>query len=135
MSLLEVDLSFLFVVAIILIWFMIGYQFVLTVYGYINLLRSIKEKKMIDQTPYEFPSCAILIPAHNEEKVIGATIASMLELEYPKDKLKIIVINDGSQDRTKEIILDFAARDKRVQLFDVPKGEGGKGKSRALNLG
>ncbi|MDD8017713.1 MAG: glycosyltransferase family 2 protein, partial [Bacteroidota bacterium] len=41
----------------------------------------------------------------------------------------------GSQDRTKEIILDFAARDKRVQLFDVPKGEGGKGKSRALNLG
>ncbi len=135
MSILEVDLSFLFVVAVILIWFMIGYQFVLTVYGYINLLRSFKEKNSIDQTQYDFPTCAILIPAHNEEKVISATIASMLELEYPKDKLKIIVINDGSQDRTKEIILEYAVKDSRVQLFDVPKGEGGKGKSRALNLG
>ncbi len=135
MSILEVDLSFLFVVAVILIWFMIMYQFVLTVYGFVNLLRSFKEKKTIDETRYDFPTCAILIPAHNEEKVIGATIASMLELDYPKDKLKIIIINDGSVDRTKDIILDFAQRDARVELFDVPKGEGGKGKSRALNLG
>lgn len=135
MSIFEIDLSFLFVVAVILIWFMIAYQFVLTVYGYVNLLRSFKEKKAIDAASHDFPTCAILIPAHNEEKVIGATIASMLELEYPKEKLKIIVINDGSKDKTKEIILEFARKDARVQLFDVPEGEGGKGKSRALNLG
>lgn len=135
MSILEIILSFLFVIAVILIWFMIAYQFVLTVYGYINLLRSFKEKKIIDATEYDFPNCAILIPAHNEEKVIGATIASMLELEYPKERLKIIIINDGSKDRTKEIILEYARKDERVQLFDVPRGEGGKGKSRALNLG
>ena len=135
MSILEVDLSLLFVIAVILIWFMIGYQLILTFYGYFNLVKSFKEKKIIDSSTYDFPTCAILIPAHNEEKVIGATIASMLELDYPKDKLKIIVINDGSKDKTKEIILDFAAKDARVQLFDVPKGEGGKGKSRALNLG
>ena len=135
MSYLEIDLSFLFVLAVILIWFMIGYQLLLTFYGYVNIVASFKEKKKIDETAYDFPTCAILIPAHNEEKVIGATIASMLQLEYPKDKLKIIVINDGSQDRTKEIILSYAAQDSRVQLYDVPKGEGGKGKSRALNLG
>lgn len=135
MSYLEIDLSFLFVLAVILIWFMIGYQLLLTFYGYVNIVASFKEKKKIDGTTYDFPTCAILIPAHNEEKVIGATIASMLQLEYPKDKLKIIVINDGSQDRTKEIILSYAVQDSRVQLYDVPKGEGGKGKSRALNLG
>jgi cellulose synthase/poly-beta-1,6-N-acetylglucosamine synthase-like glycosyltransferase len=45
-----------------------------------------------------------------------------------------MVINDGSSDRTREIIEEFALRDGRVELFDVPKGEGGKGKSRALNL-
>jgi len=135
MSILEIDLSFLFVVAVILIWFMIGYQLLLTLFGYVNLIKSYKEKTGIDNSEIDFPSCAILIPAHNEERVIGATIASMLELEYPKDKLKIIVINDGSGDRTKEIILEYARQDVRVQLYDVPKGEGGKGKSRALNLG
>ena len=59
----------------------------------------------------------------------------MLALNYPKEKLRIVVINDGSTDSTKEIIEGFAKRDARVELFDIPKGEGGKGKSRALNLG
>ncbi|MGA7159860.1 MAG: glycosyltransferase [Bacteroidota bacterium] len=135
MTVLEVDLSFLFVIAVILIWFMIAYQFVLTVYGYINYVRSMKERNDVDERTFDFPTCSILIPAHNEEKVIGATIASMLELDYPKDKLRVIVVNDGSTDSTKEIISGYAKRDRRVELFDIPKGEGGKGKSRALNLG
>ncbi|MCX6121578.1 MAG: glycosyltransferase [Ignavibacteriales bacterium] len=135
MTVLEVDLSFLFVIAVILIWFTIAYQFVLTVFGYINCVRSLREKREVDRRTYDYPSCSILIPAHNEEKVIGATIESMLQLEYPKDKLQIIVINDGSKDSTKDIIQRYASSDARVQLFDIPKGEGGKGKSRTLNLG
>ena len=135
MTVLEVDLSFLFVIAVILIWFMIAYQFVLTVYGFINYVSSMKERGDIEGRTFDFPTCAILIPAHNEEKVIGATIASMLQLDYPKDKLHVVVINDGSTDSTKEIISEYARRDRRVELFDIPKGEGGKGKSRALNLG
>ena len=57
-----------------------------------------KEQKHVDAQALDYPTCAILIPAHNEEKVIGATIASMLELIYPKNKLRIVVINDGSTD-------------------------------------
>jgi cellulose synthase/poly-beta-1,6-N-acetylglucosamine synthase-like glycosyltransferase len=94
-----------------------------------------KEKKDVDKQAFDFPTCTILIPAHNEEKVISATIEAMLNLKYPKDKLTVMVINDGSKDSTKEIIESYAARDARVVLFDVPKGQGGKGKSRALNLG
>ncbi|MCX6155950.1 MAG: glycosyltransferase [Candidatus Kapabacteria bacterium] len=135
MNSLDLDLSFIFVVAVILIWFMIGYQFVLTVFGYVNYLKSIKEKKKFDETEFDYPTCSILIPAHNEEMVISDTIKSMLELNYPADKLEIIVINDGSSDGTEDIVKSFAAQDKRVVLFNVPKGEGGKGKSRALNLG
>lgn len=135
MTLLELDLSFLFIVAVILIWFMIAYQFILTVFGYINFLRSLREKKEIDGMTFDYPSCSILIPAHNEERVIGRTIEAMLALTYPKDQLKIVVINDGSSDGTREIIQRYAAQDSRVELFDVPKGQGGKGKSRALNLG
>jgi cellulose synthase/poly-beta-1,6-N-acetylglucosamine synthase-like glycosyltransferase len=134
MSFLEVDLSALFVVAVILIWFMIAYQFVLTVFGFVNFVRSIRERRRVDGMTFSYPTCSILIPAHNEEKVIGRTIESMLALVYPADRLKIIVINDGSTDGTKEIIERCAATDRRVELFDVPKGEGGKGKSRALNL-
>ena len=135
MTVLEVDLSFLFVIAIILIWFMIAYQFVLTVFGFLNYIRSMKEQKIIDETKFTYPSCTILIPAHNEEKVIAATVESMLRLNYPKNKLRILVINDGSTDSTKRIVGRYMKKDRRVVLFNVPKGEGGKGKSRALNLG
>lgn len=135
MTILEVDLSFLFVVAVILIWFMIAYQFVLTVYGYINFIKSLKERKKIDEMNFDYPTCSILIPAHNEEKVIANTIESMLKFNYPKEKLQIIIINDGSTDSTKEIIRSFVDKDSRIELYDIPKGEGGKGKSRTLNLG
>ena len=135
MTILEVDLSFVFVVAVILIWFMIAYQYVLTCFGYWNYLKSLKERRRVDASSFEYPSCSILIPAHNEEKVIANTIEAMLALDYPRDKLEIIVINDGSTDATKEIIGRYGAIDSRVVLFDVPAGQGGKGKSRALNLG
>jgi cellulose synthase/poly-beta-1,6-N-acetylglucosamine synthase-like glycosyltransferase len=135
MTILEVDLSFLFVIAVILIWFTIAYQFILTVFGYINYVHSMREKREIDNREFNYPSCSILIPAHNEEKVLGATIKSMLKLAYPANKLQIIVINDGSTDGTRRIIERYAAKDSRVQLFDIPRGKGGKGKSRALNLG
>jgi cellulose synthase/poly-beta-1,6-N-acetylglucosamine synthase-like glycosyltransferase len=135
MTSLEIDLSFLFVVAVILIWFMIAYQYVLTCFGYWNYLKSLKERKRIDETTYDFPSCTVLIPAHNEELVIANTLESMLRLNYPKDKLEIVVINDGSTDATKQIVERIAAIDRRVVLFDIPQGEGGKGKARALNLG
>jgi len=114
MSVLEVDLSFLFVVAVILIWFMIAYQFILTVFGYLNFVKSIKEKSEVDKTEFDFPACSILIPAHNEEKVIGPTIEAMLRLKYPRDKLQILIINDGSTDATKEIIESYVKADSRV---------------------
>ncbi|MEW6511166.1 MAG: glycosyltransferase family 2 protein, partial [Bacteroidota bacterium] len=63
------------------------------------------------------------------------TLEAMLRLEYPKDKLTVLVINDGSTDTTREVVQHYARRDHRVQLYDVRKGEGGRGKSRALNLG
>ena len=134
MSVLEVDLSALFVVAVILIWFMTGYQFVLTLFGFLNFVRSLRERKEVEGKSIRYPTCTILIPAHNEEKVIGPALEAMLRLDYPAELLRIMVINDGSSDRTKALIEEFAGRDRRVELFDVPKGEGGKGKSRALNL-
>jgi hypothetical protein len=128
-------LETIFLISVILIWFMIGYQFIFSLFGYINFIRSMKEKQKVDQMHFELPTCTILIPAHNEAVVIGNTIEAMLKLEYPEGKLKIMVINDGSKDQTRQIIEGYAKKDSRVVLFDIPEGMGGKGKSRALNLG
>jgi cellulose synthase/poly-beta-1,6-N-acetylglucosamine synthase-like glycosyltransferase len=131
----ELGLNIFFVIAVILIWFMIAYQLILSIAGYFHYLRSRKEKKKIDAASFDFPKISILIPAHNEEKVIGKTVTSMLEFDYPKENVEIIVINDGSSDKTGEIVENLASIDTRVRLFNVPPGEGGRGKSRALNLG
>lgn len=134
-SYLELDLSIVFLLTVILIWFMIGYQLILTLAGFFHYRSSFKEKKRIDLQQFDFPRVSVLIPARNEETVIGYTIEAMLRLEYPPDKIDILVINDGSTDKTKEIVQDYARRDSRLRLYNVPQGEGGKGKSRTLNVG
>ncbi len=129
-------LGALFVLSVILIWFMIAYQLVLTVAGFFHNWGSAKEKREIDgMTHLEYPTVCVLIPAHNEETVIRGTVEAMMAFDYPHDKLEILVINDGSSDNTGPIVEDLGSRDGRVRCYNVPKGEGGKGKSRALNLG
>lgn len=123
----ELILHGFFVVAVILIWFMIAYQLILTAAGYFHYQRSRKEKKIIDSASFDFPKVSILIPAHNEEKVISRTITSMLEFDYPHNRLEVIIINDGSSDGTEEIVSKIATSDPRVRLMNVPPGEGGRG--------
>lgn len=82
------------------------------------------------KTPSRFPSVTILVPAFNEESTITKTIFSLLKLDYPKDKLKIIVINDGSVDGTAEKLKRFKGN-RRVSIFYKKNG----GKYTALNFG
>ena len=77
----------------------------------------------------EWPSVTVVIPAYNEEKTIAKTIESVLGLDYPKDKLKVIVVNDGSTDRTLEI----ARRYERDGVLVLSQEN--KGKAAALNHG
>lgn len=73
---------------------------------------------------------SVLIAAHNEEKVIASTLASILRTAYP-GRLEVIVIDDGSQDRTATVVQGVADRDRRVRLLRQPKS----GKAAALNRG
>jgi len=81
------------------------------------------------------PTLSVLIPAHNEEKVIGRILQRTTELTYPKDKLEIIVINDGSTDRTGEIIDEIARENENIKVVHRNMNTGGKGKPAALNEG
>ncbi len=55
-------------------------------------------------TPSHWPTVAILVAAHNEEKVIASCLDHLLMLDYPRDLLQIIVINDRSKDATGAIV-------------------------------
>lgn len=129
-------LSGLFVLSVIFIWFMIAYQLVLTVAGFFYRIHSNREKLAVDgMPPIDYPAVCVLIPAHNEEQVMGETLEAVLGFDYPREKLQILVVNDGSSDRTGEIVKEISRREPRVLYYEVPIGEGGKGKSRALNIG
>ncbi len=80
--------------------------------------------------PKEYPTAAIIVPCWNEEKTLAGTIESLLALEYPKDKLEILIVNDGSTDRTLEIAHQFDS-EPQVKIFSKENG----GKYTALNLG
>jgi cellulose synthase/poly-beta-1,6-N-acetylglucosamine synthase-like glycosyltransferase len=75
------------------------------------------------------PKVTILISAYNEDAVIGATIDNKLALDYPPEKLEIMVISDGSIDRTDEIVNGFAGRNVRL-IRQQPRA----GKTSALNM-
>jgi biofilm PGA synthesis N-glycosyltransferase PgaC len=75
-----------------------------------------------------FPAISLLIAAYNEEERIGETLAYALRQDYPGE-LEIVVVDDGSLDRTREIVLEVAAEDERVRLVRAQHG----GKANALN--
>lgn len=126
-------LNFCFVFSVLFIWVMLLYQFFLTLGGFLWRQKCRREERELEKREIELPGVSILIPARNEELVIDQTIRRMLEFDYPSDRMEVIVINDGSADKTGQIISSWASRDKRIRLFDIPKEESGQGKSAALN--
>ncbi len=80
------------------------------------------------------PTVSFLIPCWNEEKTLANTLDSVLALKYPKDKIKIYIINDGSKDNTLEIASRYKERhsNESSQIIILNKENGGK--HTALNL-
>jgi len=133
-SILRLLTDAIFVFSVIFIWLMIIYQFVLTIGGFRWRLRIFKEEKIpIDDR--HLPSVSILIPARNEEKVISNILEKLRDLDYPQDKIEIIIINDGSLDKTKEVVERMAVVDERIKLISIPAEDSGRGKGAALNRG
>ncbi len=127
--------DYLFVFSVIVIWFMLGYQFILFLLGYLYGFRANHQRQTLAEHPIELPAISLMIPAHNESMVIDETLQALLGLDYPRDRLEILVINDGSTDDTAEKVAAVAARDSRVRLLNVPKEFAARGKSAALNRG
>ena len=75
------------------------------------------------------PAVSAIVAVHNGGEFVGAKLESILELDYPRELLQIIVVSDGSTDATESIVRGFA--DRGVELLVLPRG----GKATALNAG
>jgi len=123
----------LFVLSVVIIWFMLSYQFILCVLGWLYSHRAERERRELAARPLELPRVSLLIPAHNEEVVLDQTLAAMTALRYPEGRLEIIVINDASTDRTGEIADRWAEEDARIRVLHLSAAERAGGKAAALN--
>lgn len=88
-----------------------------------------KFKRIQIDKSYE-PVVSVIIPAHNEENVIGKKLKNLVELQYPKEKLEIIIASDNSTDNTNEIVKEFCKNNKNIRLYNVNER---KGKTNAQN--
>jgi cellulose synthase/poly-beta-1,6-N-acetylglucosamine synthase-like glycosyltransferase len=90
------------------------------------LLRGALLRRDISPAPFT-PRVSLIIVAHNEVATIGAKVANAFELDYPADRLEVIVASDGSTDGTAGVVRDQAR--PQLRLLDLPRG----GKINALN--
>jgi cellulose synthase/poly-beta-1,6-N-acetylglucosamine synthase-like glycosyltransferase len=79
-------------------------------------------RRPVARDPGSTPSVAVVVAAHDEEAVIGRRVENLLELDYPPDRLQIVVASDASEDGTNGIVEAIAARETRVRLLDCPRG-------------
>jgi cellulose synthase/poly-beta-1,6-N-acetylglucosamine synthase-like glycosyltransferase len=116
-----------------IIYFLIIFIILYTYIGYPASMwiaaRLVRVRNSDGLTEYQ-PAVSIMIAAYNEEQSIYSTVMNKLDLDYPKDKLEIVVISDCSSDRTDEICQEICLIDKRVRfLCQAKRG----GKTAALN--
>jgi cellulose synthase/poly-beta-1,6-N-acetylglucosamine synthase-like glycosyltransferase len=78
------------------------------------------------------PNVSILVPAKNEEKVIGRLLQSLVNIDYPRENLEVIVVEDQSKDRTLEICQQYANQYSWIKVYHR---DSSLGKGDALNYG
>ena len=114
-------MTFLAVFLILLPFLLAGYAYV----GYPALLRLVAAARPAPASPAdpaEWPLVSITVPAYNEARSIQATLENLLAIDYPADRLEILVVSDASTDGTDDIVRRFA--DRGVRLLRQPERRG-----------
>lgn len=118
--------AFFIVIVTVCVYILRHYYFTL------NRLYRNPRQPYVDIVTAEWPGVTVLIPAHNEEEVIGDIIDALLDSDYPREKLTITPIDDRSKDHTREVIEEFQlSHPDVVKPFIREKGK--PGKAAALN--
>ena len=101
----------------------------------ISVLRDSKKIRLIEPPSTYQPTVSILIPAFNEERVIGRLLQRIANFTYPKDKLQVIVIDDASSDQTGIIADNYKNKYHFIEVIHRNDRIGRKGKASAMNNG
>ena len=104
------------VVAGLIIYTYAGYPLVLLCIGLFRKRRHIVE-------PEEYPRVALIVSAYNEERIIRGKIENSLKLDYPEDRLRIIIASDGSIDATDAIVREYENRNVVLKSFGKREGK------------
>lgn len=119
--------------------FAVGVMILYTARHFIFTVNRFMGEQMLyyqDIVDSELPRIAVLIPMHNEELVAKHILEHLISADYPLDKTEIIPINDHSEDRTKEIVDEYAARYKHIKPLHRHSDRRGKpaGLNEAMTL-
>ncbi len=71
----------------------------------------------------DYPAVSIIIAAYNEESCIKARVENLIALDYPKEKLRLLIGSDGSSDKTAEILSAFDIKNLQVHIFTDNRGK------------
>ena len=115
----------LLIIILICSSFLILHTYVFYPLFMILIYRNSNHNQLMFYSDHELPSIAILIAAHNEEKVIEKKILSVFNTNYPSSKLKIFIGSDASTDRTDEIISNLTNTYSNIEFIKF-KGRVGK---------
>lgn len=88
-----------------------------------------KVKNIGKTSPVYYPTATVIVPCFNEEASIFGTVESLLALDYPKDKLKIMIVDDGSTDNSWNLLQKYKNH-SQIELFKKENG----GKHTAMNF-
>ncbi len=106
-------------------FYSMGFVFFYTLYILLLLIylyyypRAVKPNPLVRDE--ELPSVSIVIPAYNEEDRIGGVIENVLSIDYPRDRLEVIVVDDGSSDKTSIVASQYPVR---IVRHGVNRGRG-----------
>ncbi len=110
---------------VIVIYTYVGYGVVL--FLMVKVKEWIKPRRPLQlPSEKEWPEVTLLVAAYNEEEVVAEKMANTQAIDYPEEKLKLLWVTDGSNDRTNDMLAAY----KRVKVLHTPER---RGKTAALN--
>jgi cellulose synthase/poly-beta-1,6-N-acetylglucosamine synthase-like glycosyltransferase len=125
---------FLFGSILILVFFAWNlYSVPVLAVGFKNLIRKKEKAIQSERKGFDFPFVSVIVPAKNEERVIGRLLKTLLNLDYPKSKMEILVVDDDSVDKTGQICSEISKRNPgQIRVF---RRNSCSTKAGALNFG
>jgi len=103
---------------------LLAYTYVL--FPIMLVVRGLLRQRPVNAADIE-PRVSMIIAAYNEADSIGAKIDNLLSLDYPEDRLEVVIASDGSDDGTVAVVASYT--DERIKLLALPR----QGKAGALN--